>query len=66
MYEKGNVSIRKEKKIPRMLHSPSHFVILLQLLLAVSKLSVSANACTAVPEYPGTISVPYTSNTGIC
>ena len=27
MYEKGNVSIREGKKIPRMLHSPSHFVL---------------------------------------
>ena len=26
MYEKGNVSIREEKKIPRMFHSRSHFV----------------------------------------
>ena len=26
MYEKGNVSIREEKKIPRMFHSSSHFV----------------------------------------
>ena len=25
MYEKGNVSIREEKKIPRMFHSGSHF-----------------------------------------
>ena len=25
MYEKGNVSIREEKKIPRMFHSRSHF-----------------------------------------
>ena len=27
MYEKGNVSIREEKKIPRMFHSRSHFVL---------------------------------------
>ena len=26
MYEKGIVSIREEKKIPQMFHSPSHFV----------------------------------------
>ena len=25
MYEKGNVSIREGKKIPRMFNSPSHF-----------------------------------------
>ena len=28
MYEKGNVSIREEKKIPRMFHSRSHFGLL--------------------------------------
>ena len=33
MYEKGNDSIRKEKKISRMFHSPSHLFLILQNIL---------------------------------
>ena len=37
MYEKGNVSIREEKKIPRMFHSRSHFVLKIGLVLRESR-----------------------------
>ena len=38
MYEKGNVSIREEKKIPRMFHSRSHFVLEYRIYSRISRI----------------------------